>query len=297
MKNHTRQQRQETLRDISCSAAITAAYRARYRGAFFGPEHAHPETHHLSFIVRGRARFTVDGRRYEAGENEAVFVRAGRFHRSFPPGENQPYELLEVKFTLPGPAAGVPTVFPLAHFRAEFLALFREFIEEFQLGRPYRETALRACLARLMLICCRNAEWPGRDRRLPVRAPGEERKLLVAQAVAFLQENHARKITVTALAREMHASPGHLGHAFREVAGRAPIAWLNRFRLEQALLLMERTDRKLADIARETGFRDQYYFSRCFRKTYGLAPRRYLKCLHESRPGRNNASGDRKTGL
>ena len=51
-----------------------------------------------------------------------------------------------------------------------------------------------------------------------------------------------------------------------------PVVWLLRFRLQKAKELIETSDISISSAAAETGFPDSNYFSRAFRKNYGISP-------------------------
>ena len=65
-------------------------------------------------------------------------------------------------------------------------------------------------------------------------------------------------------------------HHFFAVTGVAPIRYLIRMRLKKALLLLT-TVTPIADIARLSGFSDQNYFTRQFRKQFGITPNAFRK--------------------
>lgn len=56
-----------------------------------------------------------------------------------------------------------------------------------------------------------------------------------------------------------------------------PIAWLTRYRIEQAERLLTSTDKAIAEIAAAVGFPDANYFSRKFRVITGCSPRDFRK--------------------
>ena len=61
----------------------------------------------------------------------------------------------------------------------------------------------------------------------------------------------------------------HLGRSFTEL--------LNRLRIEQAAQWLARSDKPLVLIALETGFQDQSYFTKVFRRYTGKTPRQYRR--------------------
>lgn len=64
---------------------------------------------------------------------------------------------------------------------------------------------------------------------------------------------------------------------FRQVKAATNISpgrFIQRFRLGCAKVLLETTNFPIAEIAHRVGFGDPNYFSRAFRKRYGIQPRR-----------------------
>lgn len=77
---------------------------------------------------------------------------------------------------------------------------------------------------------------------------------------------------VAALAAACGLSRSHFAHAFRATMGVPPHKWLLLHRVRRACEMMERTDRRLAEIAQSCGFADQSHFSRTFRAVMGSSP-------------------------
>ena len=56
-----------------------------------------------------------------------------------------------------------------------------------------------------------------------------------------------------------------------------PIAYLNRYRINQAKTLLEEGDKNVTEIAMLVGFLDSGYFSRVFRRQVGVSPDAYRR--------------------
>jgi len=63
-----------------------------------------------------------------------------------------------------------------------------------------------------------------------------------------------------------------LRRIFRKRFGISPKHFLSDMRLQRALELLELSDLSMKEIAAETGFRNQYYFSNAIKKAYDCAP-------------------------
>ena len=60
------------------------------------------------------------------------------------------------------------------------------------------------------------------------------------------------------------------------LTGKSPNSFVNEYRLDEALALLNKNSGNISEIAFETGFSSPSYFSKCFQKRYGLSPSDYL---------------------
>ena len=97
----------------------------------------------------------------------------------------------------------------------------------------------------------------------------------VCEAVDFIGEHFARRLTVEDIAAAVHLSVSHLSTLFTAAMGAAPSAYIERIRLERAAEMLRFGAAGVAEIAEASGYSDPEYFSRRFRIQYGQTPREY----------------------
>ena len=102
-----------------------------------------------------------------------------------------------------------------------------------------------------------------------------EAQRLVRQAMAYVHEHYADAISRQDMARHVALSEDYLTFCFRKEVGLTPIAYLNRYRVQQARRLLTDTSKTITEIALEVGFSESGYFSRVFRREVGLPPEAY----------------------
>jgi AraC family transcriptional regulator of arabinose operon len=107
------------------------------------------------------------------------------------------------------------------------------------------------------------------DRRLP------EQGTPLQQAMKFLEDRVDGAIRLPELARVVGVSPSHLSKLFREATGGGVLAHHTALKMARARLLLDTTDLTIAEVGREIGLNDQFYFSRQFRRLHGVSPRAY----------------------
>jgi len=94
---------------------------------------------------------------------------------------------------------------------------------------------------------------------------------LVSQAMRYLQENYADRVTLDELAELLDCSVSYLSRKFKQTVGKSPIDYMIALRIDKAKELLLNTDATLQEIAESVGFSDDSYFNRMFKKHVGLS--------------------------
>lgn len=104
------------------------------------------------------------------------------------------------------------------------------------------------------------------------------KKFAVAEMVeAYIKRNYQSAITNASLSADLHFHYNYLTRCMKEAYGVSPMEYLLQTRLEQAKLLLLKTDWSIARIAEHVGFEYSPYFSRCFSAQAGISPLHYRK--------------------
>lgn len=99
--------------------------------------------------------------------------------------------------------------------------------------------------------------------------------LLIEKATTYLEKHIRDDLTRESVAKAVGISPSHFSRLIREKKGRTFTDLLNQYRIERACSLLVRSSHTLAEIANETGFCDQSYFSKVFRRYKDVTPAKY----------------------
>ena len=91
----------------------------------------------------------------------------------------------------------------------------------------------------------------------------------------YMHMHYAERLSVEALARQTGYSESRISHLFTEVTGKSPMRYLNDIRLKASRELLLSTQLSVGEIAATCGFEDPLYYSRRFRKHYGMSPTEY----------------------
>jgi two-component system response regulator YesN len=111
-----------------------------------------------------------------------------------------------------------------------------------------------------------------------IRAYRENRAdRLINRCLDEIRANYRQDLTLDAMARQYHFNASYFSTLFKKATGVNFTDYLTRVRLEQAATLLVDTDKKVYEISQEVGYRDVKYFTKLYKKFYGLTPDEYRK--------------------
>lgn len=99
----------------------------------------------------------------------------------------------------------------------------------------------------------------------------------VEDIIAYVKKHYTEDISLSMLADRVHFSANYLSMQIKKKTGMSYVSYLTLLRTERACKLLVETDRKVADIGTECGYRDSSYFNRIFCRKFGLSPEQYRK--------------------
>ncbi len=98
---------------------------------------------------------------------------------------------------------------------------------------------------------------------------------IVNNALAYIQEHYAEKITLGELAEKIYVSQWHLSKLLNKHTGQNFSEILGSVRIQQAKEKLKDPALRISDIAEAVGFQDIAHFSRVFKKQTGMSANEY----------------------
>ena len=141
----------------------------------------------------------------------------------------------------------------------------KELIGEKIMGLP---CCTRDEIASYLDIMCICAQYITLNNRFgPVNLP--------QSVMRFLKRHYMEKLTLESLSIHFHCSKATLTNSFKREYGQTIGEALTRMRLKKAKEMLKDGGGSIARVAQECGFGEQNYFSRIFRKQFGITPSQY----------------------
>lgn len=93
----------------------------------------------------------------------------------------------------------------------------------------------------------------------------------------FVAERFTQRIGAREIAAAIHCSVSQVFRYTQKYFGATPSNYINSVRLRRAAALLDQTELRTGEIAAQVGFDDPSYFSRLFRRTFGMSPGSYRR--------------------
>lgn len=97
----------------------------------------------------------------------------------------------------------------------------------------------------------------------------------VDKAVRFIEYNYMKKISVSDISEFLNLERSYFYRIFKRYTGSSPERYLIDYRIKRACELLRLDKYSVSEIAEFVGVDDVYYFSKLFKSTVGVPPRKY----------------------
>jgi two-component system response regulator YesN len=109
--------------------------------------------------------------------------------------------------------------------------------------------------------------------KIPASSNDEDAR--IASIKTYINTHLDGNLKLDAIAKEFYISSSYLSALFRAKVGQSLTNYIKNARLLRAKTLLETTDIPISEIARMTGYNDQTYFSKVFKRVFGIPPKKY----------------------
>ena len=149
------------------------------------------------------------------------------------------------------------------------LATFSRVLQAIRANRPALQQILAGATANLLGLF-----YSAQQTSPPA---GMESSSAIELAIARIHNEFAQSLDMKILAQELGVSYSWFRNTFTVHTGLSPHRYLMEFRIVSARNLLAGTDLSVKEIALQTGFEDEHYFSRLFRQKLNVTPSQWRR--------------------
>ncbi|PRO41703.1 AraC family transcriptional regulator [Bacillus sp. LLTC93] len=230
------------------------------------------ENHGFLFTIRGEARMSVNGMAYELQPGSVLHVTPKSQLALQVIGQSE-YE-----------------------YHSLFYSLDRDKASE--CNKPFKlEPGANPRVIELLTMLHQNVHTPGGMGKLRVKElslrimyqvlmgckqrdrDSSPNKRVIEEAVAYIRGQYMNPLTLHDLAELYDMNPKSFSYFFHKYTGLHPIDYVIQYRMERAREILKAGNIPIRDVAVTVGYPNPLYFSRVFKKKFGVSPSAYISKL------------------
>lgn len=255
------------------------------------------EHHHdfveIVFITKGKGTQVISNNEYEVSEGD-IFILQGFQNHYFKDADKA--EMINVMFD-PVKSAGLisddiktidgysalfilePSYRNRMHFKnmlhlnrvdlAKSEYVLNGMLHEIKHKEPGYELFLKIKLEEIILFLSR--------KYTHISIPKAKSLVRIGKAVQFIETNFHNNIYIQQLAEMSFMSVRNFQRIFKEATGSSPNGYLLELRIQHASKLLTETESAIYSVSEQVGITDWFYFSKAFKKKFGVSPLAYRK--------------------
>lgn len=252
-------------------------------------KHFHPE-YEIFYILEGTRQFFFGNRYFTASKGDLIIIDSNMIHMTksdeTDEGHNriilyitpEALERLDSRYLQLNLKRFLHEHYGIYHLtkqqHEQFMDLYYLFKNEARSMRKYHVRAIELAVAQYLLHLHRDFE------KVPASAvfyETDERFKHVYEIADYLSANLDRDISLEDLSERFFLSSYYICRVFKKVTGYNIKEFVNVHRVNRAKYLLETTDRSIALIAEEVGYRSVTHFERVFKDYMNMSPLKYRK--------------------
>ena len=251
------------------------------------------ELHVLIAILKGTLYLRVDGENVVVRSGQYILLRAGEEHEGWKASEGE-LSYFWVHFS-EQPSESVENPKNYYHFpmigtlplTQRVTTLFRQLLD---LSRTWQEEQGQmldyCCSTLLMELTLEMNRESHKGEALKAGEKKEQSKPQVQQAIReaadYITMNCHKQMDPAMVAHHLHYNPDYFASLFRKQTGMTITQYLNKMRIELAKRLLVNENVSIKEAAYSSGFQDEKYFMRIFKRQEGMTPLAYKTAFQKS---------------
>lgn len=236
-------------------------------------------------VLQGEMTYFVNGEKYLLKKGMGIFVNSGQLHYGFSEsGKDCEFLVLLFHPKLISTNSYIESeyVLPFIHnhncpfivfdppipWKTESIQLIKDIFTICQRKDIGYELRVQSLLYSLWLVLFKNAMYTDNFVK---KAGFTELKAMIG----FIQVNYSKKISLEKISQAGTVSRSKCCQLFKDKIQMSPIQYLNKFRLEKSMELLQNHSLSIVEVAHESGFSGASYYTELFHREIGVTPSEY----------------------
>ncbi len=254
----------------------------------------------MVYMKKGTAVFQIDGMDVNMSPHSVVIIKPQKSHKFIVKTESCEFIVLSFKFKQRegGPQnhvavadfiefvedeASGPFIFMKLGRKNDIAHVMNRIVRERSRQEQWGDFLSSLLFMELFVLVSRNLK-----KDLDISTKNRNLKLneLLNVAKEYIDQNYAKEISLTDVAKYIYLSDSYFAHAFKNRFQISPKSYILKVRVEAAKELLANTDMRISEVAATVGFSSQQRFNDIFRKSTEITPLKFRQAERKKRVNR-----------
>lgn len=150
----------------------------------------------------------------------------------------------------------------------EIKNIYNLIINEMLNRKKYYKKATVALCTSMLILLFRNL-WLDQNQEIN---ESDSKTSMVKQSIVYINEHYHEDIKIDDICATIGVSKFHFCRIFKEITQKTVNEYLLSLRVQQARFLLKEKNFSVSEAAEATGFNNDSYFSKCYKKVLGVLP-------------------------
>ena len=229
------------------------------------------------YLLEGTCWYFIENKSYHLSQGDIALIPEGVIHKTSyeTPSHarilfycDESYIPVSVRETL----RNLPYFAHSEKYARQIKTLFAEIEKESNIQDEYSNDSVRSKVYEFFVLIARASK---------VYEKKKEESPIVEKAVRYIKDHYKENVSLSDVASFCFVTKEHLSRTFKKETGFGFCEFLTAYRLKKAQGLLKSHQKiKIVDAALACGFNDSNYFSKVYKKMYGMSPTDE-KCISE----------------
>ncbi len=216
----------------------------------------------LTFVLKGRLVYYINGERCEVGKNDAILLPPGTLRSRAGLYEDVSYA--SFNFRTDGSVKLPERLFLPNIVNEEMRTLLSAFSQSHLSPLYHSEEKLKNLLNYILFEISDVMELKSNDKN-------------TVAMIKYIDAHIGERITLEDIGKNVHLSREYISYLFKKELGKTVIEYINGRKMLIAKNMIQTGDMTLNDIAESLGYENYGYFSRVFKKHFSTSPKAYKR--------------------
>lgn len=242
----------------------------------------------IRLVQKGQAIFSIDDTNYPLGENDMVYIPQGS--KLACEALTDDFTFTSIRFTAAIPLRDREVWSGILGFDTKVTcsdpqvkSYFQSIVKEKETASKGKYFLLRGYLELIVGYMINRSEAARSDRPQKPFTIKADNKLdnRVEVVLDYMMNNFHKNIGIEEMSALVHISSSSLRRLFKLHTGKSPSEFLAELKMVVAARKILETNERISDIAYHVGIDDPNYFSRMFKKHFGVTPYSYRQLARD----------------